>query len=109
MTDIVNRHIRREWKTWLDRPSNVKNPVALCGKRTIDKYLGVPGITEQNPTVSTKAGEASNGWCIYCAVKALNDCVRVIGSSYPKQLIHLYQVAQNELLGSMNIDLSENN
>lgn len=59
---IVNRHIRRSWDTWIDAPlRDTKTTKALCGRRTTEEFVGIPGVTIQPVQIGAEAG-----WCFLC-------------------------------------------
>lgn len=59
---IANRHVRRNWYTWIDQPEyDGKTSRALCGKRTRQNYIGIPAITNQPVEV-----DGEPGWCWSC-------------------------------------------
>jgi hypothetical protein len=64
---ISNRHIRHDWKTWVDWDQISVRTV--CGVTTRMHLAGVPGITPQPPVVTTSAGKRW-GWCTVCVMKA---------------------------------------
>ena len=62
---IVGRHIRRDFDRWTDYSSRPQ-PRSMCGRRTTEKYLGIPSITEQPLEIDGKSG-----WCPNCLLKSL--------------------------------------
>lgn len=64
---VINRHIRRDFDRWTDH-SPAKVSRSLCGQRTTEKYLGIPGVTDQTLSV---AGDS--GWCPNCLASIAAD------------------------------------
>lgn len=95
---ISNRHVRRDFRTWLDTPLPPGRSVAMCGKRVQNKYLGVPGVTEQAPVTYNSAGKARRGWCFLCAMNTIEAVVHtVIPAAVEKDLRPLYNHCVNVL------------
>jgi hypothetical protein len=63
-------HIRRDWQKWLVPTDSNKRITAVCGKKTSEKYAGIPGVSEQ-PVIYSTDGNA--GWCIHCCGLALQQ------------------------------------
>lgn len=99
---ISNRHIRRDYLTFLNRPFPNKS-TALCGKRVRHKYIGVPGVTKQDFKVFTSSG-LRGGWCEECSHLALREIDEILkNNEYPCELHGLYNKAAEELGATLMI------
>jgi hypothetical protein len=71
MTVKSSRHIRHDWQTFNDSRDR-KTVTTVCGVRTSVENAGIPGVTEQPPTV-VKSGSTYWGWCKSCVIVAWGD------------------------------------
>lgn len=99
---IIGRHISKDWQTFLP-PTGHGREYALCGKRTLVKYLGVPGITNQMPVLSNATGETHSGWCQNCAYEALKIATGVLKTQTNINLRALYENSANVLSMSLSV------
>lgn len=75
MTNIVNRHIRNSWQTFVDK-NDTRSVRTLCGVRSTNQYCGIPGVTEQSILVNQ--GGTSRpmvGWCYTCCGEAARQAL----------------------------------
>lgn len=83
---ILNMHIRNDYTNWGVEGKPKKRVTTLCGKMSLPKYCGVPGITRQVPVADRDSGDY--GWCLTCAetylleVAALQDKIIAINNPY---------------------------
>ena len=61
---ILNMHIRNDYSNWGIEFKPRKRVTTLCGKMSLPKYCGVPGVTQQEPVAD--AVNADYGWCLAC-------------------------------------------
>lgn len=78
---ILNMHIRIDYSNWGIEYKPKKRVTTLCGKMSLPKYCGVPGLTSQEPVVNPKAGDY--GWCLGCCQQYLLE-VNIIKSQVAK-------------------------
>ncbi len=100
---ILNKHILPNWQKFLESNEIGERPYALCGRRTLPKYTGIPGIDDEPPFVTDGAGRQVPGWCHYCAYKALKVCQSVLATESNSYLLHLYKDAAEALAMSLSV------
>ena len=109
---ISNRHVRTDYKTWLDDYVNPQaRYVAMCGRRVVGKNLGTPGVTDQPAVVRNKAGVVRPGWCEDCGRKTIEDIINTkLPAAVENELRPLYnhcvetlQHAQRKYTAALNL------
>lgn len=88
---ISSRHIRHDWKTWVDWEQQSVRTV--CGVTTRRGLAGIPGITEQAQVVITK-DKRLWGWCWPCVKETYEEMAGVIGEEAFQEL-HLDENVQS--------------
>lgn len=71
MMAIAYRHILRQWNTFAT-PRPVGRQKMMCSRRSLIKYSGVPGITEQPLVVNGRSG-----WCAECLVNTMKEIMNL--------------------------------
>lgn len=66
---ILNMHIRNDYTNWGIEFKPKKRVTTLCGKMSLPKYCGVPGLTPQEPVANPQDGDY--GWCLECCQRYL--------------------------------------
>lgn len=87
-------HIRNDWQFWGVDSDNKQRVKALCGKSTTKKYVGVPGITRDQPPGFYGPGDYA--WCIQCCGIMILQIALVQNGVFESQspdLIRLYRNA----------------
>lgn len=57
---VVRRHIPRDWNTFI-MPVGDSRVYVLCGRRSVSRVTGIPGVTQQPIEFKDQPG-----WCIGC-------------------------------------------
>lgn len=100
---ILNKHILPSWQTFLENTSS-NRPYGLCGRRTLPKYTGIPGINPEPPYVTYESGTTAPGWCSGCAYEALKVCQQVLSNRDLDICLRvLYTDAANSLSASLSV------
>jgi hypothetical protein len=96
---IFNMHIRNDYDRWKETPKKRVN--TLCGKITVTKYTGIPGITEQ-PVGLFKD---DYGWCLKCCYAFIQKTTGDYNSITNEHLWNLYKNAR--IVAAMQLKMAE--
>lgn len=69
---ITNRHIRHDWKTFVDWEQ--KSVRTVCRATSRQGLAGIPGITDQKNIVNV-GGKNFWGWCINCVRFSMPEAI----------------------------------
>lgn len=70
-------HIRNDYTNWGIEFKPKKRVTTLCGRMSLPKYCGVPGLTAQEPVADKEAGDF--GWCLECCGIYLMEIAAIQG------------------------------
>jgi len=94
---ILNMHIRNDYSNWGIEYKPKKRVTTLCGKMSVPKYCGIPGLTLQEPVViNAQAGDF--GWCVACCEgywKEVNELMPQIKATGSDDLDNMYHLGLN--------------
>lgn len=89
---ISNRHIRHDWKTFVDWPQISVRTV--CKITTRQGLAGIPGITDQPQILPGGRW----GWCMRCVLGSTEDFITLYSlPEVDKAIYTLYNNAEKEL------------
>lgn len=87
------RHVRHDWKTWLDN-QNQNSVRTLCGRTSKPDKCGIPGLTQQEIITVDSKGRKVWGWCVSCIATLANEVESMKPQNYnilPPELSTLYE------------------
>lgn len=87
MTQVISRHIRHDWRTWVDSQRG-RTVMSLCGAKTRPGLAGIPGITNQTSTIIDN-GVTKWGWCNRCVIKFYRGNRSVDRTPFPEEIDEL--------------------
>ena len=84
---ILNMHIRNDYSNWGIEYKPKKRVTTLCGKMSVPKYCGIPGLTAQEPVANKEAGDY--GWCLQCCGIYLLEVAAIREQVFAVDSVHL--------------------
>lgn len=102
-------HIRNDYSNMGIEFKPKKRVTTLCGKMSLPKYCGVPGLTAQEPVANPEVGDY--GWCLECCSRYLIEMAVVkpqVVATGNTHLINLYHDGVKAAAEQLDIVMSLN-
>lgn len=95
---VGGRHIRHDWKTFVDWEQNSVR--TCCGSTTKRHLAGIPGVTEQPEIVEAKDKKLW-GWCMACVRSCWWELHQMEKEEIIPELKVMYERVTNTLVGQI--------
>lgn len=68
---IINCHVRKDYREWREYPKTTV--LTMCGKKTLSKFTGIPGVTPNQPIRIIDRTSGDYSWCLKCMIALRED------------------------------------